>query len=142
MVSYSRQGLDRVPYDLRRKGLVDELDPFAFEPLDACDTAFGGDHDRGQIRQLRVSLHLVDHFLAIHDGHVNIGHNKIDPVASSRLQSFLPIAGLEDIAQIETAHTDRFNNHRPHDTAIIDDKNIEWHISTPLPYFPVHDSFR
>ena len=70
---------------------------------------------------------LRDHLLAVHDRHVDVHEDEVDPASVQDLQPLLAVARLVDLPEGNAAEAERLDDHLPHDGTVIHDEYVECH---------------
>src|SRR5579871_1059795 len=102
--------------------------------------AVGRDHQHGNDPQHLVGFHAAHKLLAVHDRHVDVSENDIDPVRAQQVQRLLAVGGLDASLDIQSRKLDDANDERAHRRRIVHHHGMKWHryssLKVPVPRGP------
>ena len=88
--------------------------PLGFEMHDVFLGAFGGNYDDGNGFHYTIGGHFVDHLDAVHDRHIDVDEDEIDPIVRQDIEPFLAVARLMDLTDGYLRDLERLDDQRPH----------------------------
>ena len=85
--------------------------PLLLQPFYAGFAAIGGNDHQRDVRPGGVGPDLLDHFLAVHDRHVDVDEQQVDPLFLQYFQTLQAVGGLVNFAYWYVRQLKRLDDH-------------------------------
>src|SRR5690606_9333770 len=124
--------VDYVPELLRQKRLGQVDGTERFHARNAFRHTLARDHEHGDLGCSRRAAPPLEHLVAAHARHADVEHHHVDRLRAEELEPLLTVRRLKHLAQRNTAHLERLEDHCAHHRAVIDQQYIDGHCASQV----------